>query len=72
MIYICNKAQCICAKWCCKQCTHTGKVLSSLLQCINKMLAFVFCSVCLSVSGIHMVSDHIADGEKGWMAVVNP
>lgn len=25
---------------------------------------------CLPVSGIRMVSDHIADGEKGWMALV--
>jgi hypothetical protein len=29
----------------------------------------MFCSVCLSVSGIHMVSDHIADREKGRMAI---
>jgi hypothetical protein len=23
MIYSCNKAQCVCAKWCCKQRAHT-------------------------------------------------
>jgi hypothetical protein len=30
--------------------------------------AFTFCS--FSVSGIRMVSDHIADGERGWMSIV--
>ena len=34
------------------------------------MFCSVSLSVCLSVSAIHMVSDHIADREKGWMAIV--